>query len=106
MRISDWSSDVCSSDLPAFGWTLTGTPATRDISCTYCRNSLAPSAQLRPKLSGCAWRTEFQKASAVCPDSVRPEASVMVPEIITGRLKPQASKCLRIAEIAALQVSV
>jgi hypothetical protein len=33
---------------------------------------------------GLAWRTEFQNASAVWPDSVRPEASVMVPEIITG----------------------
>jgi hypothetical protein len=29
-------------------------------------------------------RTEFQNASVVWPDSVRPEASVMVPEIITG----------------------
>jgi hypothetical protein len=47
-----------------------------------------PSAQLRPKLSGWMWFSEFQKASAVWPDSVRPEASVMVPEIITGQRRP------------------
>ena len=41
----------------------------------------APSAQLRPTASGCACRTEFQNASVTWPDSVRPEASVMVPEI-------------------------
>jgi hypothetical protein len=27
---------------------------------------------------------EFQKASVVCPESVRPLTSVMVPEIISG----------------------
>ena len=36
-------------------------------------------------------RSEYQNASAVWPDSVRPEASVMVPEIITGR---RAAACL------------
>ena len=50
------------------------------------RISVAPSAQLSPIDSGAAWRTEFQNASGVCPDSRRPERSVMVPEIITGRL--------------------
>ena len=39
----------------------------------------APSAQLRPTASGRACRTEFQNASVTWPDSVRPEASVMVP---------------------------
>jgi hypothetical protein len=34
---------------------------------------------------GLGVRTEFQKASAVWPDRVRPERSVMVPEIQIGR---------------------
>jgi hypothetical protein len=34
------------------------------------------------------WFSEFQNASAVWPDSVRPEASVIVPEIITGQRRP------------------
>ena len=42
-------------------------------------------------MNGLICRTEFQKASGVWPDSVRPEASVIVPEIITGRL---AAQCL------------
>ena len=44
---------------------------------------------MRPTASGRAWRTEFQNASAVWPDSVRPEASVIVPEIISGRRAPR-----------------
>ena len=44
------------------------------------RRSFAPSAQFRPIASGCAWRSEYQNASAVWPESVRPEASVIVPE--------------------------
>ena len=39
------------------------------------------------------WRTEFQNASVVCPDSVRPDASVIVPEIITGNSTPRRAKC-------------
>jgi hypothetical protein len=31
-----------------------------------------------------AWRTEAKNASTVWPESVRPEASVMVPEIMMG----------------------
>ena len=34
--------------------------------------------------NGLAWRTEFQNASTVWPDRVRPERSVMVPEIQIG----------------------
>ena len=48
------------------------------------RISSAPSAQFRPTASGLAWRTEFQNASTVWPDRVRPERSVMVPEIQIG----------------------
>ena len=77
-----------------------------ESSSTYWRSSFAPSAQLRPKLKGRAWRSEFQKASAVCPDSVRPDASVMVPEIITGQRRPASSKNFSMANSAALALSV
>ena len=49
------------------------------------RICLAPSAQFRPIESGAAWAIEFQNASGVWPDRSRPERSVMVPEIMTGR---------------------
>jgi hypothetical protein len=39
-------------------------------------------------------------------ESVRPEASVMVPEIISGSLKPSSSKCSSIAKSAAFAFSV
>ena len=54
------------------------------ISARCSRIAAAPSAQLRPMEKGRAWRTECQKAVGVWPDSVRPERSVMVPEIISG----------------------
>ncbi len=57
---------------PALGWVLTRTGATRDSSWTYGRSAGGPSAQLRPTLSGRACATEFQNASVVCPDRVRP----------------------------------
>ena len=41
-------------------------------------------------MNGSACRTEFQNASVVCPDNVRPEASVIVPEIITGSVVPSS----------------
>ena len=40
-------------------------------------------------VTGLACRTEFQNAAGVCPDSRRPERSVMVPEIITGMSMPR-----------------
>ena len=70
------------------------------------RSCLAPSAQLNPIERGLAWRTEFQKASAVCPESVRPEASVIVPEIMSGSFAPVSSKYSSIAKSAALALSV
>ena len=66
----------------------------RASSSTCGRSCFAPSAQLKPMESGRAWRTEFQNASGVCPESVRPEASVIVPEIMTGSRSPDASKML------------
>ena len=67
------------------------------MSATWARRSSAPSAQLKPTERGSAWRTEFQNASGVWPDSSRPDLSVMVPEIITGMRMPRSS---RISEIA------
>ena len=40
---------------------------------------------------------EFQNASVVCPESVRPEASVMVPETMIGSYTPSASMVSRTA---------
>ena len=67
---------------------------------------LAPRAQFRPTEIGLAWRTEFQNASVVWPDSVRPEASVMVPEIMIGSSTPSSSNTCCTAKIAALAFSV
>ena len=55
---------------------------------------------------GLAWRTEFQKASVVWPVSVRPLASVIVPEIAMGNRVPVESKASSQAKIAALALSV
>jgi hypothetical protein len=67
---------------------------------------LAPSAQLSPTSSGRACRTECQNASVTWPERVRPEASVIVPEIITGQRRPCSSKSVSSAKIAALALSV
>ena len=61
---------------------------------------------MRPIENGFRWRIEYQKASAVCPDSVRPDLSVIVPEIMTGNFLPLRSKHRSIAKIAALAFSV
>ncbi len=71
--------------------------AMRAISAKCGRISLAPSAQLRPIDSGLAWRTECQNAVGVWPDSVRPERSVIVPEIITGTRLPISANSPSIA---------
>ena len=49
----------------------------------------APRAQLRPTASGRAWRTLFQKAPTVWPESVRPERSVIVPLTMSGSREAQ-----------------
>ena len=79
-----------------------------DNSWAYGRIRAAPSAQFRPMVSGLAWRTEFQKAGTVWPDRMRPEASVTVPEIISGRrgVPGCSSKYWSIANRAALQFRV
>ncbi len=78
----------------------------RESSSTYGRISFGPSAQFRPTLSGSAWDTEFQNASPVCPVSVRPLKSVIVPEIMIGRSRPISASTSLAAKIAALELSV
>ena len=78
----------------------------REKSSTYGRSCFAPSAQLSPTTVGCAWRIEFQNASTVCPESVRPEASVIVPEIMIGRSTDSSRMVRRTANSAALALSV
>ena len=80
--------------------------ATRDNSSMYGRISAAPSAQLSPTASGRTCRTEFQNASGVWPDSVRPDASVIVPETMIGSRAPRRSNVCWIAKSAALAFSV
>ena len=55
---------------------------------------------------GRAWRSEYQKASAVWPESVRPERSVIVPEIITGQRAPCSANIASSANSAAFAFSV
>ena len=80
--------------------------ATSAISARCSRIAAAPSAQLSPIENGRAWRSECQKAVGVWPDSVRPERSVIVPEIISGRRTPLAAKVCSQANTAALALSV
>jgi len=56
--------------------------------------------------NGFEWRSEFQNAPVVWPDKVRPDRSVMVPEIITGRMTPASSKASSMPNSAALALSV
>jgi hypothetical protein len=53
-----------------------------DKVCKYGFNKSAPRAQLNPTLNNGMCETETKKASTVCPESVLPEASVIVPETI------------------------
>src|SRR6266498_3031909 len=73
--------------------------ATRASSSRYGRISAAPSAQLRPTASGRAWRTEFQNASVVWPESVRPDASVIVPDTMIGERVEGHVACARIVDV-------
>ena len=68
--------------------------------------SLAPRAQLRPIAMGLEWPTEFQNASLVWPDRVRPELSTMVPETKTGIFCPHCVKNLSMANRAAFALRV
>ncbi len=77
-----------------------------DNSSRYGRKSRAPSEQLSPIESRSMCETEVRKASTVCPERVRPLASVIVPETMTGRCIPRSSSSSSIANSAALALSV
>ena len=68
------------------------TGAICDSSSMYGRICFAPRAQLIPTLNRGRCEMEFQKASTVCPESVRPLRSVIVTETITGTRRPCFSK--------------
>ena len=57
-------------------------------------------------MTGSAWRTLCQKASTVWPESVRPDASTIVPEIISGTGTPSSRASVRTAKMAALALRV
>ncbi|MNQ91703.1 hypothetical protein D3C85_1070970 [compost metagenome] len=108
LAVSDGNSSYSPNSFgrPAFGCAETWVLALFDNSSRYGRNSRAPRAQFRPTEIGLAWATEFQKASVVWPDRVRPEASVMVPEIMIGSSTPSSSNTPCTAKIAALALRV
>ena len=78
----------------------------RAISAMCGRIRSAPRAQLKPTANGLQCLTLFQNASAVWPDRVRPERSVMVPLIQIGSSSWPSSRRSRMALMAALQFRV
>ena len=82
---------------PALGCAETCVSATAESSRRNGRSSAGPSAQFKPIDNGSACLTLCQNASVVCPDSVRPEASVIVPEIIISIRSPNFSETCAIA---------
>ncbi len=77
-----------------------------DSSSTYGRISFAPSAQLIPTERSGACETEFQNASTIWPESVRPDLSVIVTETMSGTRRAPSSKSCCAAKRAALRTSV
>ena len=61
---------------------------------------------MSPTIIGSAWRTLCQNASTVWPDRVRPDASTMVPEMMSGSRWPSSSNRVSTAKMAALALSV
>ena len=91
--------------MPAFGCALMLTGAMRESSSMCDRISCGPSAQLIPTLSRSMLATEFQYASTVWPESVRPLWSVMVNDSITGSRWPSESNTVSSANNAARELS-
>ena len=71
----------------------------------YARIFSGPSAQLNPIDAIGKCDTLVQNASIDCAVSVRPPSKI-VPETITGTLRPVASKCFEIANRHAFMFSV
>ena len=59
---------------------------------------------MRPTENGLRCRIEYQNASGVWPDSVRPERSVIVPEIIIGSSTPFSSNTSSVGKARRLGV--
>ena len=91
---------------PALGCADTLNEVFCDNVCKYGFNKSAPRAQLKPTLNNGICEIETKKASTVCPESVLPEASVMVPETIIGISILRSSFTSSIAKRAALAFKV
>ena len=82
----------------------------KDVLCANCFKYgfswCAPKAQLKPTLNNGICEIEIKKASTVCPESVLPEASVMVPETIIGMSILRSSLTSSMAKSAAFAFSV
>ena len=76
--------------------------AIRARSSTYGRICSAPSEQFTPTISGSACSIDAQNASTVCPDRLRPLASIAVKETHRGSSGATSSA----AAIAAFALSV
>ena len=79
--------------------------ADAESSSTYWRSSSGPSAQLRPKEMGFTTKGMVEGFRGLAREGAT-EASVMVPEIITGRLQPSSSNTRSTAKAAALALRV
>ena len=102
--VSSYSPNAFGS--PAFGCADTSTSVLAASSRRWGRSSSAPSAQFRPTENRSACAVEMAKASGVWPDSVRPLASVMVPESMIGARRPTAVNASSHANSAAFALSV
>src|SRR3546814_9214903 len=89
MRISDWSSDVCSSDLPAQGWLTADagkrlfTAAGLDLDTLRSAANqrgfkpVALDASLSTALATRLKQTQSHNVLALLPGSTRPDESVV-----------------------------
>src|SRR3546814_1562464 len=73
MRISDWSSDVCSSDLPGHGETLRGPGWPRRAGRYAPVRRLPHPAELRfdDRQTDRAWRSEERRVGKECVSTCR-----------------------------------
>lgn len=94
------------SGMPALGCTLTWQGA----ACANCRRKgvicAAPNEQLSPTEKSGAWATEMRNASTVCPERVRPAASAIVADSISGTRRPVRRNASSAASSAALAFRV
>ena len=91
---------------PALGCTEMGQGATSAMRRSHGSSCFAPKPQFSPMESRLAWERDATKASTVCPDSVRPEASDSVPDAMMGMSVPRSSARSLMAFTAALALRV